>query len=174
MFDKLFEFLVTFYDYLKFWWVVEQYNQAVLLRFGKFEKVLNPGFHWKYPMTDMVVETTVVPTTMRLQHQSLSTKDEKNIVVQAVIKYQIQDVKKLLLEVYDPVDAIGDMTQAIIKSIIMERTWLECKDTEIDNMVTKKARIEAKKWGIEIMQVTLVDIAIVPSFRLMSSNSIIT
>lgn len=174
MLDKLLEFLSTFYDYLKFWWVVEQYNRGVLLRYGKFRKELAPGLHWKSPLIDMVVETTVVPTTMRLQHQSLSTKDEKNVVVQAVIKYQIMDVKKLLLEVYDPVDAIGDMTQAIIKDIIMTRTWLECKDPEVDNLITKKARTEAKKWGIEIMQVTLVDIAIVPSFRLMSSNSIIT
>jgi regulator of protease activity HflC (stomatin/prohibitin superfamily) len=169
MFDKIFEFLSSFFDYLKFYWVIEQYNKGVLLRFGKFRKVMEPGFHWKLPFADIVVETTVVPTTMRLHHQSLHTRDEKNVVVQAIIKYQVLDVETLVLKVYDALDAIGDMTQAIIKNIIMERTWEECKDPEMDNTITKKARVEAKKWGIEIIQVTLVDINKSPSVRLITT-----
>lgn len=169
MFDKIFEFLSSFFDYMKFYWVVEQYNRGVMLRFGKFVKVLEPGFHWKWPLADYVLEHTIVPTTMRLYHQSLHTKDDKPIVVQAIIKYQVSDVETLLMKVYDPVDAIGDMTQSIIKTLIMEKTWEECLHPDMDNTITKKARVEAKKWGIEIIQVTLVDIAKAPSFRLIQN-----
>ena len=169
MFDKLFELIASFFDYLKFWWIVEQYNKGVLLRFGKFVRIIEPGFHWKRPFSDIVLEHTIVPTTMRLYHQSLHTKDDKPMVVQAVIKYQVSDVETLLMKVFDPVDAIGDMTQAIIKNIVMERTWEECRNPELDNIITKKARVEAKRWGIEIIQVTLVDINKAPSFRMISN-----
>lgn len=171
--EKIIEFLVMFWDYLKPFWIVEQYNGAVILRWGKYHKTLTPGFHWKIPFADSGVETVVVPTTIRLQCQSLSTKDERCIIAQAIIKYQISDVKVLLLEVYDPLDAIGDMTQAIIKNTLMEKTWDECRNSEIDNQITIKARREAKKWGLEIIQVTLVDLQVTRSLRLIS-NSILS
>lgn len=172
MFDKIFEFLSSFFDYLKFWWVIEEYNRGVLLRFGKYKKVLAAGLHWKWPFADYILEHTIVPTTMRLYHQSLHTKDDKPIVIQAIIKYQVSDVETLLMKVYDPVDAIADMTQAIIKTLVMERTWEECKSSEVDNVITKKARVEAKKWGIEILQVTLVDINKAHSIRLIQNPDV--
>lgn len=169
MFDKILEFFITFFDYLKMWWVIEQYNQGVVLRFGKYHRVVGPGFHWKLPFADYVMEHTIVPTTMRLYHQSLHTKDDKSVVIQAIIKYQVSDVETLLMKVYDPVDAIGDMTQSIIKNVIMGSTWQEVINPDLDNIITKKARVEAKKWGIEIIQVTLVDINKAPSFRLIQN-----
>lgn len=163
---SIFEKIEYLWDYIKPFWIVEQYNGAVQLRVGKFLRVLEPGIHWKLPCWDAVIEHTIVPTTMRLFSQSLVTKDEKSIVVQGVIKYQISDIKTFLLGVNDAVDAIADMSQGIIKGIIMERTWEECKSPEIDNIITKKARVEAKKWGIDIIQVTLSDMGTIRSIRL--------
>jgi len=174
MFDGIFSFISIFWDYFRFWWVIEQYNKGVKLRWGKFNKVLEPGLHWKRPFADFVVETTVVPTTMRLPSQSLTTLDGKSIVLQAVIKYEISDVRVFLMEVNDAVDAIGDMTQAIIKTILTERTWEQCRSTEIDTMITKKARVEAKKWGIDIIQVTISDLGIIRSIRLIGDTGILT
>jgi regulator of protease activity HflC (stomatin/prohibitin superfamily) len=74
--------------------------------------------------------------------------------------------------VYDAEDAISDMTQYIIKNIIMGKTLEECIDAEIDNILTKKARVEAKKWGVEIQQVTLTDIAPIRSYRIINDTVI--
>jgi regulator of protease activity HflC (stomatin/prohibitin superfamily) len=74
--------------------------------------------------------------------------------------------------VYDAQDAISDMTQYIIKNIIMDKTLDECIDTEIDNILTKKARVEARKWGVEIQQVTLTDIAPMRSYRIINDTVI--
>lgn len=169
MFEVLGNWVQTWWEHLKPFYIIEQYNMGIQLRFGKYYKVLNPGIHFKVPFFDTVIEHTVVPTTMRLYSQSLTTKDEKSIVVEGVIKYRISDIKVFLLEVNDAVDAISDMTQAIIKTVIMERTWEECKSNEIDNIITKKARTESKKWGIEIIQVTLSDMGIIRSIRLFTN-----
>jgi hypothetical protein len=54
----------------------------------------------------------------------------------------------------------------------MDKTLDECIDTEIDNILTKKARVEARKWGVEIQQVTLTDIAPMRSYRIINDTVI--
>ena len=98
------------------------------------------------------------------------TKDKQNIVVKGLIKYKIADVKIFLLEVYDAQDALSDMSQSIIKNVIMSMTMDECTDSELDNTLTKKVRVEAKKWGVEVQQVTLTDLAPIRSYRLINDN----
>lgn len=170
MFDKLIEIISN-------WWlqitpviIIRDYEEAVLLRFGKFKSVLKPGMHFKIPMFDEVIDQHVVVTTLSLDAQSLYTKDKQNIVVKGVIKYKISDVKIFLLEVYDDQDALSDMSQSIIKNVIMSMTMDECTDSELDNTLTKKVRVEARKWGVEVQQVTLTDLAPIRSYRLINDT----
>jgi regulator of protease activity HflC (stomatin/prohibitin superfamily) len=170
MFDKLVELLTNWWIELKPMVIIRDYEEAVLLRFGIFKRVLKPGIHFKIPMFDEVIDQHVVVTTLSLDAQSLYTKDKQNIVVKGLVKYRIADVKIFLLEVYDAQDAISDMSQSIIKNVIMSMTLEECTDSELDNTLTKKVRVEAKKWGVEVQQVTLTDLAPIRSIRLINDN----
>lgn len=170
MFDKLIDLLSTWWSYLMPAVIIPSYEEAVLLRNGKFKKVLGPGFHVKLPIFDEVISQHVVVTTLSLAPQSLYTKDRQNIVVKGVIKYKIADVKVFLLEVFDAQDALSDMTQSIIKNIITSLSLEQCIDPEIDNILSKKVRVEARKWGVDIQQVTLTDIAPIRSFRIINDT----
>jgi regulator of protease activity HflC (stomatin/prohibitin superfamily) len=170
MFDKLIEIITNWWLQLTPIIIIRDYEEAVMLRFGKFKQVLKPGMHFKIPLFDEVIEQHVVVTTLSLDAQSLYTLDKQNIVVKAVIKYKIGDVKTFLLEVYDAQDALSDMSQSIIKNVIMSMTLEECTDQELDNTLTKKVRVEARKWGVEIQQVTLTDLAPIRSFRFINDN----
>lgn len=170
MFDKLIELLSTWWHYITPVVIIPVYEEAVLLRLGHFKKVLHPGFHVKLPILDEVLTQHVVVTTLSLSAQSLYTLDKQNIVVKGVIKYRIADVKTFLLEVYDAQDALSDMTQSIIKNIIISTTMDNCIDPDIDNVLTKKVRVEARKWGVDIQQVTLTDIAPIRSFRIINDS----
>jgi len=170
MFDKLIEILTNWWLQLTPVIIIRDYEEAVLLRFGKFKSVLKPGMHIKIPLFDEVIDQHVVVTTLSLDAQSLYTLDKQNIVVKGLIKYKIADVKTFLLEVYDAQDALSDMSQSIIKNIIMSMTLEECTDQELDNTLTKKVRVEARKWGVEVQQVTLTDLAPIRSFRLINDN----
>lgn len=170
MFDKLVELLTNWWIEIKPIVIIRDYEEAVLLRFGIFKAVLKPGIHPKIPFFDEVIDQHVVVTTLSLDAQSLYTKDKQNIVVKAVIKYKISDVKTFLLEVYDAQDALSDMSQSIIKNVIMSMTIEECTDMELDNILTKKVRVEARKWGVEVQQVTLTDLAPIKSFRIINDN----
>jgi regulator of protease activity HflC (stomatin/prohibitin superfamily) len=168
MFDKLVEIITSLWGQIIPITIIPHYQEAVLLRLGKFKAVLKPGLHWKIPFFDEVIDHHVVVTTLSLPAQSLYTKDKQNIVAKGVVKYKIADVKTFLLEVYDAKDAISDMTQSIIKSIITDLSLEDCINTDIDSILTKKSRVEARKWGVEIQQVTLTDIAPIRSFRLIN------
>jgi regulator of protease activity HflC (stomatin/prohibitin superfamily) len=170
MFDKLIDVITNWWTQIVPAVIVPNYEQAVLLRNGKFIKVLQPGFHVKLPIFDEVITQHVVVTTLSLAPQSLYTQDKQNIVVKGVIKYRIADVKTFLLEVFDAQDALADMTQSIIKNIIITTSLENCLDPDIDNILTKKVRVEAKKWGVDVQQVTLTDIAPIRSFRIINDS----
>lgn len=169
MFDKLIDFLIDMVDKVMPVVIVNQYDKGVLLRRGLFVRVMDGGIHFKVPFIDEVIHQTFVTTTMNLPAQSLLTKDKKHIVVKAVIKYNIFDVKVLTLETWDAVDALSDTTQGIVKDVIMDLDFHEInKDT--DNAITIKARREAKKWGIEIEKVTFTNVGEIRSIRLFNET----
>lgn len=174
MFDKLIDVLLQFiYDIIPIYFVKE-YNKGVQFRAGKFLKVVEPGLRWKIPFFDTYELKTVVTTTLSIPTQSLTTKDGKRIVVKAVVKYNIFDVKKFTLDVFDGYDAISDTTQALAKEIIMEREWSDCLDNKVDNIITIKLRASVKHWGIEIEKVTLTDLGLINSLRLFNDQTINT
>ena len=174
MIDRLLSILSDLYQELIPFIVVKQYDKGVRLRFGKFKEVLNAGLHWKIPFVDEMVINTVAWTTINLPPQSLVTKDNKSIVISAVIKYRITDIQVFTLEVWDAVDAISDMTLGIIKKNIMSKSWEEVRHEGFDNELSKKARVEAKRWGIEIDSVTLANLDQIKSIRLFNDSTLLS
>jgi len=171
MFDKLLDFIVSIWDKITFFQIVKQYQQGAWLRFGKLRKIVNPGIYLKIPLFDEIDCYHVLTTAMNLEAQSLTTKDEKEIVVKGVIKYKVSDLSKQFTDVYDAVDAIADVSMGIIKNVVSKKTWDECKDEGLDNEITKKVRLEAKRWGLEVESVTLSDLSRMRSFRLLTINN---
>jgi len=170
MFEKLIDFLLQFIEQLFPFVIVKQTTKGVRLRFGKFLDILDPGFHWKISFFDEVLPQTVVWTTFSMPSQSLTSKDGKDVVVKGVIKYRVVDIQIFALEVWDAIDAISDMTQGIIFDIVKDKTWEELQTIDLKPLITRKARLEAKRWGIEIETVTLSDLAKIRSIRLLNDN----
>lgn len=173
MFDKLIEFLLNIIEDILPIFFVKQYNNGILLRVGKFKRVVKPGIVYKIPFFDKIEIQTIVTTTLSVPTQSVITKDKKALVVKSVVKYKITDVEQFILMVYDARDAISDITQAIIKEQISIRSFNECCDNDFDNVLAKKLRIEVRKWGIDIERVTLTDIGEIQSLRLFNEGSIL-
>jgi len=170
MFDKLFQILAEIWQQLVPFIVVNQTDKAVRLRLGKFKEVLDPGFYFKIPFADTVLSHSILWTTYTTPAQSLTTKDEKDVVVKLIIKYRIVDIQTFLLEVWDAIDAISDMTQGIAFEIVKERTWNELHTLDFKPLITRKARVESKRWGIEIETVTPSDLAKIKSIRLLNDG----
>lgn len=168
MIEKLIDFFLSLIDQIIPISIINQTDKGVRLRFGQFKEVLQPRWHYKIPFVDEVVKHTVLWTTLSTPAQSLTTSDGKDVVLKMVIKYRISDIETFLLEVWDAVDAISDMTQGIAFDMIKNKTWEEVQHDDAKKEITRKARVEAKRWGIEIDTVTLSDLAKIRSIRLLN------
>lgn len=155
--SHLFEFLKMFWYNLMPFTVLNEYEHGVILRFGKFHKSIEAGFNWKIPLADSALYCRNTITTLVMRNQSLTTKDEQQITVEAIVKYKISNAKKFLLEVEDSVDAISDITQAKIKDLVMHKTWEEVKelqDSEIKDLVIN----EVKDFGVKVFYITVTSL----------------
>jgi len=166
MLDRLIDFLLEFFEDAKPFFVINHYDQGVRLRFGKPKGLLYPGFHWKLPFADTILTHMVKVTTLNLSEQTITTKDGHSVVIRTVIKYQVSDVETLLLEVNNAVDALSDIVQGIIRDKIVDRSWQECQEPALGVDISRQSKREATKWGIEILQITITDLAQMRSIRL--------
>ena len=55
MLDRLIDVVLQFGSDVLPGIIIRDYEEAVLLRFGKFKKLLKPGFHVKIPFADEVI-----------------------------------------------------------------------------------------------------------------------
>lgn len=171
MLDKLIDFILGLFDQINPFFIVSEYQQAVVLRNGKFLKLLKNGLHLKAPFIDEIIKQHTITTTLTLPAQSLVTKDGFDVVIKGIVKYKIFDIKIFCLEVFDNIDAISDISQGIIKTQIMNNTWDFCTNNELDNLLSKKVRHEVKKYGVEVEQVTLTDIAKIRTIKLINETT---
>lgn len=168
MFDKLIEFLIKLGKDVLLWVVIEEWNEAVLLRFGKFVKVLKPGIHFKIPFFDSVWETETITQSIDMNPQSITTADGKNIVVKAIIRFSVVDTKTYVMSIMKPHDVLVDTTQGMIREIIEDTRWYDL--VGIDKQLTTEVGKFMKRWGIKVEKVTLTDLAEIPSYRVIMNK----
>ena len=164
MLDRLVDLIVRFgMDMLPFV-IIEQWNGAVQLRYGKFIKVLSPGIHFKIPFFDSVIECPVITQSVNLPSQTLTTLDEQSIVLKSIIRYKVSNIQTYLLGVMHANDVLIDTTQGMIRDVVELTRWDDLVD--VNETITNKVKEYVVKWGIEVEAVTITDLGIVKSFRI--------
>jgi regulator of protease activity HflC (stomatin/prohibitin superfamily) len=168
MLDKFIEQIIKFGKDLLPYFIIEEWNEAVVLRFGKFLKVAKPGVHFKIPFFDSVWETEIITQSLDMNQQSIKTADGKNIVVKAIIRFSIIDTKTYITSIMKPHDVLVDTTQGMIREIIEETRWYEL--VGVDAELTSKVGKFMRRWGIKVEKVTLTDLAEIPSYRVIMNK----
>ena len=169
MLDKLVDLLVRFgMDMLPFV-IIEQWNGAVQLRFGKFIKVLYPGIHFKIPFFDSIIECPVITQSVNLPSQTLTTLDDESIVLKSIIRYKVSNIQTYLLGVMHANDVLIDTTQGMIRDVVELTTWDDLVD--VNETITNKVKEYVVRWGIEVEAVTITDLGIVKSFRIFGDET---
>lgn len=165
--EKIVDLILDFlWDLLPFY-VVNEWQQVVVLRFGKLHRVRAKGIHWIIPYVEEAVTYNTITTTMETSAQTIVTIDGVEITTQSVIKYSIDDVVKYTTEIYDAIDAIIDITQGHVANQVNTHTYEECRDTAaLSNEIAKKVRNEVKRYGVAIEAVTLVNFVKTRNYRL--------
>lgn len=118
--------------------IVNQAEQAAILRFGKFVETVGPGPHW----IPRFIESKTVLNVDRVSDYSYSaqmlTQDTNLVVVTVAVKYRIGDLEAYLFNVADPEETLKQATSSALRQVV--------GTTTLEQIIT--AGQEA--WGIRV------------------------
>jgi regulator of protease activity HflC (stomatin/prohibitin superfamily) len=169
MFDKFIDLFVTFiHDILPFK-IVDQWEEGVHLTTGKFKRIVKPGLNFKIPFFDQIITTPVITQTVNLKPQTVTSFDDKSIVLTSIVRYHIHDVEKFLLGVMHANDVLVDTTQGVIRDMVENTMWEELVDLGL--IVMPEVNEQVSKWGITIEQISFPDLGEIKTYRIMSDGT---
>jgi len=148
--------------------MANQWEKAIVLRLGKFERLAGPGLFFVIPVVDSVtswIDQRVMVTSFTAE-QTL-TKDTVPVDVDAVLFWKVWDAEKAALEVKDYKTAVSWAAQTALRDII-GRTLLSemLADREnIDQELRKVIDAKTDPWGISVQSVEIRDVLIPPNLQ---------
>ena len=169
MFDKLITAIQQFGKHLSPLFVIDMWEEGIVLRGGRFLKIVKSGMYLKIPFLDAVWKHTTITQSIDIPPQSVTTADNKNVVVKGIIRFTISDIKLFLTTITEPKDVLTDTTGGMIRGIIEDTKWIDIVD--IDKKLTSKVSKFVKKWGIKVEKVTLTDLQIANSIRIIQDGT---
>lgn len=169
--------------------IVQQGQTVLIERFGKYNKTLPAGLNFILPFFDAprLIRWRVPirrndkyfyvdqnqpfidlrETVYDFPAQSVITKDNVGIQINAVLYYQIMDPVKSIYEIADLPQAIEKLTQTTLRNLIGE--------LELDQTLSSRDLINSKlqaildeatdKWGVKVNRVELQDISPPPEIQ---------
>lgn len=170
-FEKLVELLVQWIEALKFCCIVDSYEQGVHLRKGNFLRVAEPGLRFHLPgYLDRIITANIKPCARALGLQSLVTKDGKTVSLNTVITHYITDIRTAILEVENVHQAILDSCAGEIGRLVMANTLEQIVHDDFPNKLSIACRRRAKKYGIHIEEVQIMELTPARALRLLQDD----
>jgi membrane protease subunit HflK len=177
------------------WFTVGPEEVGVILRFGRYNRTVQPGLHFKYPFG--IEQAKKVPvqrqlkeefgfrtvkagilteySSRRFDEESLMLTGDLNVAsVEWIIQFRINDPYRFLFKVRDTDKTLRDMSEAVMREVVGDRTVNEVLTVgrqEISTDVEKRLQdlCDQYETGIRIEQVVLQDVTppdqVKPSFN---------
>lgn len=140
--------------------IINQGYVGVVKRLGRFQDIRQPGVTFLVPFVDTLttVETREVPATG--DKQTVITRDNVSVHVNATIFSQIVDPKLALFSVSDYAVAIDQVSMTALRAIFGEMTLDEAlsEREKINARVQQQMEAVTDKWGIRINRIEIIDI----------------
>lgn len=140
--------------------VVTQYEQGVLFRLGRIQKVRQPGLTAIIPVVDRLRRVSLRIVTMPIQSQGIITRDNVSVDVSAVAYYKVVDATKSVLAIEDVASAINQIAQTTLRKVVGQHTLDETlSETDVINInIREILDVATLEWGVVVTLVELKDI----------------
>lgn len=159
MFDRLIDIVTGFGEALLPFTIVDDFQEAVILRFGKFSRSLKPGIHFMIPFLERVIKDNVVLRTTDLSPQSLVTQDNKTVTIRLIATWRITDIKKALLEVEGIDDVLKDTFYASAGEYVQRHTFAEISQQGFATKLKGACQRRAEEYGVTITRLAFGELS---------------
>lgn len=139
---------------------VDEYQRGVLFQFGKFHKVLEPGWNLVLPIIQSFRKVDIRTRVTDVPEQDAITKDNVSVRINAVIYYKIFDAAKAIIAVENYHYAVSQLAQTTMRNAVGSVSLDELL-SERDKISTEICKIiddATDPWGIKVENVELKDI----------------
>lgn len=141
---------------------VNEYERGILFSFGKFRRLLKPGWTIVLPIIQTSRKVDIRTKAVDVPHQNAITKDNVSIKINAVIYYNIFDAGKVILEVENYFFAVSQLAQTTMRNAVGEVTLDELlqERENISNRIREIIDAATDPWGIKVANVELKDVSL--------------
>ncbi|MCK4953455.1 slipin family protein [Candidatus Bathyarchaeota archaeon] len=143
-------------------YVVKQWENVAIIRFGRIVKIVETGLHFRAPFIDSIQRVDLRMQTVDMKGQMAITKDNISVGIDAVVFMKIEDAESLILKIKNYYEAVSKYAQTSIRNVIGRYTLDELLESREEIAITLKNVIDelAKEWGIDITRAELQDISL--------------
>lgn len=168
---------------LNSWFTIEAEEIGVILRFGKYNRSVDPGFKMKFPYIEKLYKVPVerqlkqefgfrtvkagintAYSSRSYDNESLMLTGDLNVaIVEWIVQYRVGDPYKYLFKVRNSTKTLRDVAEATMREVVGNRTVNEVLTIgrqEIANEVQKNLQDLCNQYqtGIKIEQVVLQNV----------------
>ena len=159
--------------------IVDETEQSVITRFGKYNKTVGPGLQFKLPYgidKNYNIPVKVIQTEQfgfktikagreneyrnNISSESTMLTGDLNIIdIEWIIQYRIVDPMQWLFNVMEKRQTIRDISRSVINSLVGDRAILDIMSSErstIENLALDMMNENFKELGLGIGEVKLV------------------
>lgn len=172
MLEVIGKWLDLFWDYLKPGFIINHYQEGVLLTNGKYSGTFTPGFYLKWPFYEYLYECNIMPDTMNIPPIPLTTKDNETIMLGLMIDYHIipmpeipktnrktgwriveTGTKKFMIENNNALSNLRDRAQGEMCDLIEGLNWDDIRKPSTRKRLQESLQAYAGDMGVAIDEV---------------------
>ena len=118
-------------------YVVDEQEQAVVLRFGKYHETVGPGLNIYFPPIDRKFQENVTRERAYSKQGAMLTEDENIIEVPLTVQYKISNLQDFVLNVDQPEVSLQHATDSAVRHVV--------GSTEMDQVLTEGRELMASE-----------------------------
>ena len=97
---------------------IDEKEQAVVLRLGKYDNTLGSGLHWNPPFVDSVTTVRVTEERQYSARGLMLTQDENIVEISLTVQYNIANAKDFVLNIKDPETSLKHATDSALRHVV--------------------------------------------------------
>ncbi len=141
-------------------YIVDEQEQAVILRFGEYDRTVGPGLNVYVPPFERKFQENVTRERSYSKQGQMLTEDENIIEVPLTVQYRITDLRKFVLAVDQPEVSLQHATDSAVRHVVgstaMDQVLTEGREVMAAEVRERLQRfMDAYNTGIQVSQVNL-------------------
>ena len=148
--------------------VAQQYERALVFRFGRYTGTRGPGLFWIIPLgIERAVKVDMRVLTDGVEKQESMTRDNVPVQVNAVIWYRVVKPDLAVIEVQNVRNAVIQVALTTLRNVIGQHSLDDVLKEREKLAGLLKERVDAmtEAWGVEIQNVEMKNVEIPQSMQ---------